>query len=52
MTIVSGLLMLLLFLSELQYYLTTEVSGGAQYVRGAAFLGKGSLGLGVGEKEA
>lgn len=28
-TIVSGLLMLLLFLSELQYYLTTEVRGGA-----------------------
>lgn len=27
-TIVSGLLMLLLFLSELQYYLTTEVRGG------------------------
>lgn len=34
-TIVSGLLMLLLFLSELQYYLTTEVRGVAWNVGGA-----------------
>lgn len=34
-TIVSGLLMLLLFLSELQYYLTTEVRGVAWDVGGA-----------------
>lgn len=36
-TIVSGLLMLLLFLSELQYYLTTEVRGVACHSRVRAF---------------
>lgn len=52
-TIVSGLLMLLLFLSELQYYLTTEVRGGVEGVRGSPdCLGIGSLGMGMGGEEA
>lgn len=41
-TIVSGLLMLLLFLSELQYYLTTEVRGGAYSVGGVRYSRDGS----------